>query len=111
MTFISLYAQNIFVVLEVIGLVFALVCAKRGIELEWPALVTAFSLTGLTAWRLSNGNVAQAAIDLSGASIWAWIWWNSRKRQNKKKVFALLGEKSRALIEKLVRTQEEGSRA
>lgn len=71
------------------------------------------------AWMVSC--VVLAAFDFAqGAYVWGFLmiacavidgisWWKHRKRRKRKRAAALLGEKSRALIAKLVHRQREAT--
>ena len=89
------------VVLPALPLLFL---ARRGRTEMWyaPAVNTVGSALLVAFWAL-RGIWAMAALMIVVAVMNGWLWWRWWKRRKRKRAVALLGAKSRALRDALVR--------
>lgn len=63
----------------------------------------------LSALEFAQGHASLGLLMAACAVIDGVKWWHYRKRRKRKRAAALLGEKSRALVTKLVRRQREAT--
>ena len=78
--------------------------------IEWCYFAETALCTAGAAIDFALGQVAWGSVMVLCAVCYGWLWWwQRRKRRKRRRTLAMLGAKSRARIETLIRRQREAA--